>query len=82
MFLDEFEDKVSELQRLLVLDEALKTTPAPWWVTHKKLINGWSQCQILMTVRFSEAEEYHVERYDGRNDPGGHVIECYTLWAS
>ena len=43
-FLVEFEDKVSELHRLLVLDEGLKATPACWCVTHKNSINRWSQC--------------------------------------
>ena len=63
-FLVEFEDKVSEPQRLLAFDEALKATPACWWETHKNLIIGWSQCQILMTIHFGDAEVYHAGRYD------------------
>ena len=35
-FLMEFQEKVAEPQQLLVLEEALKATPAHWWVTHKK----------------------------------------------
>ena len=35
-FLVEFEEKVSEPQRLLALEEELKATPARWWETHKK----------------------------------------------
>ena len=38
-FIDEFEDKVSDPHRLLVLEEALKATPARWWDTHKKSID-------------------------------------------
>ena len=34
VFLMEFEDKVLEPQRLMALDEAMKDTPAHWWVTH------------------------------------------------
>ena len=65
----------------MALDEALKDTPARWWETHKKTITGWAQCQCLMTVHFSNAKEYHAGRYDGRNDPSGHLMESQTLWA-
>ena len=37
----EFEEKVSEPQRLLATEEALKATPACWWVTHENTITGW-----------------------------------------
>ena len=43
-FLLAFEDKVSEPQQLLALDEVLKATLACWWETHKNSITGWSQC--------------------------------------
>ena len=79
-FLMEFEEKVLEPQRLLALEEALKATLARWWETHKKTIIGWAQFLRLMTVRFSNVEAYHASRYDGRNDPGGHLRECQTLW--
>ena len=36
VILMEFEEKVLEPQRLLAMEEALKATPAHWWVTHKK----------------------------------------------
>ena len=38
-FLTEFEEKVTEPQRLLALDFTLKATPARWWVTHKQSIS-------------------------------------------
>ena len=81
-FLVEFEDKVSEPQWLMALDKALKATPTCWWVTYKKSITGWSQCHRLMPVCFGDVEVYHTERYDGRSNPGNHLIECQTLWAS
>ena len=35
-----------------------------------------------MTVHFGNAEGYHAGRYDGQNDPSGHLMECQTFWAS
>ena len=43
-FLMDIEEKVSEPQRLLALEEALKATPMRWWETHKKTITGWAYC--------------------------------------
>jgi hypothetical protein len=37
-FLSEFEEIVPVQQRLLALDEALKSMPTRWWGTHKKNI--------------------------------------------
>ena len=33
-------------------------------------------------VHFGDVEVYHAGRYDGRNDPASHLIECQTLWTS
>ena len=54
-FLNEFEEKVFEPQRLLALEEALKSTPACWWMTHKQTIHEWAQCQRLMMVCFDDS---------------------------
>ena len=35
-FWEEFEEKVTESQRLSALDYVLKATPARWWSTHKQ----------------------------------------------
>ena len=35
-----------------------------------------------MTVHFRNAKAYHTGKYDGRNDPSGHLMECQTSWAS
>ena len=51
-FLLKFEGKVSEPQRLLELEEALKATSIRLWATYKKSVIGWSQCRILMIVLF------------------------------
>jgi hypothetical protein len=37
-FLADFEASVPTQQRLLAMDEALKSTPTRWWVTHKSNI--------------------------------------------
>ena len=41
-FLEEFEAKVFEPQRLLALGEALKDTLACWWEVHKETIHEWA----------------------------------------
>ena len=81
-FLAEFKDKVSEPQRLLALDEALKATPTRWWETHKKSIDRCSLCCRLMEVHFSDTKSYQREKYDGRNDPNYHLMACHTMWVS
>ena len=78
-FLMMFEEKVSEPHQLLALEEALKATPTRWWETHKRTITGWAQCRRLMTVHFGNAEAYQARRYDRRNDPKGHLMECQIL---
>ena len=82
MFLMEFEEKVSEPQQFLALEEALKATQARSWETQQNTITGWAQCRRLMTILFGNTEAYHAGRYDGRNDPSNHLMECQTLWAS
>jgi hypothetical protein len=65
-FLTNFELKVLEIQRLLVLDIALKETPACWWGTHKENIHDWYQCKILLCIRFgAEQENKYMQKYDG-----------------
>jgi hypothetical protein len=62
-FLFEFGGIVPVQQRLLELDEALKSTLARWWGRHKKNIVGWVQCRTLLTVRFSDQIEGCEVRY-------------------
>jgi hypothetical protein len=50
-FLLEFEETVPVQQRLLALNEALKSTLARWWGTHKRNVTKWIQCCTLMTTR-------------------------------
>ena len=54
-FLQEFEEKVFEPQRILALEDARKATPVQWWETHKPMIHEWEQCWRLMMVRFSDS---------------------------
>jgi hypothetical protein len=55
------------------MDEALKTTPARWWGTHKSNIIDWAQCRTLMTAWFSSQEVSCEVRYIGRSCPENHV---------
>ena len=80
-FLKDFEAKVSEPHCLLEIGEALKATPARWWVVHKETIPKWEQCQWLMIARFDDMEVYHTRRYDGHNIPCSHLREFQILWA-
>jgi hypothetical protein len=72
-FLLDFEEIVPTPQILLAMDEALKSTPARWWGTHKNNITDWVQCRTLMTVRFSEQVEGYEVRYKGQSFPKDHV---------
>ena len=74
IFINEFEDKVSEPQQLLVLEEALKATSERWWDTHKTSIGDWHICLRIMEIQFGEAEYYQGKKYDGRNDPTSHLV--------
>jgi hypothetical protein len=38
-FLVSMEEKITEDQRILVLDLALEETPARWWASHKVVIS-------------------------------------------
>ena len=51
-FLAEFERIVQVQQRMLALDEALKSTKYRWWGTHNKNITDWVQCHTLLTMHF------------------------------
>ena len=35
-----------------------------------------------MKIHFGNTEDYHARRYDGKNIPRDHIIECQTLWES
>jgi hypothetical protein len=73
VFLMEFEEIVPIQQRLLALDEALKSTPTRWRGTHKHNITYWVQCHTLMTTQFSEQVEGCEVRYTSRSCPKDHV---------
>lgn len=40
-FFRDYERRVPECRKLLVLDQALRAAPVKWWVTHKKNIRYW-----------------------------------------
>jgi hypothetical protein len=58
MFVKAFESQVVEQKRLLSLDFILKETLARWWATPREGIKYWSQCNILMKVRFDNKIKY------------------------
>jgi hypothetical protein len=57
LFINEFELRVPEQQRLLALDVVLKATPTRWWVAHREGMKDWSHCKRLMQLRFGTEVE-------------------------
>ena len=53
-FFTEFEEKVVEHQSLSMLEFVLNPVLARWWVAHKESISEWTQCPILLEIRFRE----------------------------
>ena len=79
-FLDEFEEKVTESQRLSALDYVLKATPARWWGTHKQSISKWRQCRRLMEIIFGEEISFPNQKYIGLTYPRKHIEHCRRIW--
>ena len=80
-FLTQYECEVLENQRLLVLDLALKATPARWWGAHKETITNWYQCKRLLCIRFGAEQEYNKQqKYQGKEAPAKYLAKCKTLW--
>jgi hypothetical protein len=77
----DFEAIVPVQQRLLAMDEALKSTPTRWWGTHKSNITDWTQYRTLMTTRFSSQVGSCEVRYIGRRCPKDHVQSCEEAWS-
>jgi hypothetical protein len=50
-FLRNFKLDAMENQRSLVLDIALKATPAHWWGARKEKIKNWYQCKRLLDLK-------------------------------
>ena len=72
-FLSEFETSVPTQQRLLAMDEAMKSTPTIWWGTYKGNITDWTQCRTLMTTWFLAQVGSCEVMYIGRSCPKDHV---------
>ena len=79
-FLVEFEEKVTESQRLSALDYVLKATPARWWGTHKQSISEWTQSRRIMEITFGEEISYADKKNIGLADPGKHIVHCCIVW--
>jgi hypothetical protein len=80
-FLAQYKDEVSENQRLLALDIALKATLARWWGAHKETITDWYQCKQLLHIRFGAKQKNNKQqKHDGQGAPVEHWEECITLW--
>jgi hypothetical protein len=80
-FVKALELKIPKQLRLLALDVVLKATPAIWWASHKEGIEDWSQCKILLQVRFGTKVDY-VQRYRGVSDPIDRTKHCRKIWSS
>jgi hypothetical protein len=57
LFVNPFEFQVLKQQMLLALYVVLKGSPPRWSVAHKGGMKDWSQCRILMQVRFGTEVE-------------------------
>ena len=79
-FLEEFEEKVTESQRLSALEYVLKSTPTRWWGTHKQSISKWPQCRRLMEIRFGEEINYSDQKYTGLTNPTKHIEHYHGIW--
>jgi hypothetical protein len=79
-FLAEFEKIVQVQQRMLALDEALKSTLARWWGAHKRNIAECTQCHTLLKVRFLEQVEGCEVHYMGQSCPKDHMRSCEEAW--
>ena len=75
-FLEEFQAKVTESQQLSAFDFVLKATPARWCGTHKQYIFEWSQCRILLEIRFGEEISYIGRNYIVLTSPVEHIEHC------
>jgi hypothetical protein len=74
-----YEEEVSDNQRLLSLDIALKATPARWWGVHKQNIQDWYQCKRLLRIRFgAEQKRSATQKYNGHGTPAKHLEQCRT----
>ena len=79
-FLIYFEEKVSEPQRLLALDVALKATPTRWCVTYKQSILECPQCRRFLEIRFCENMIYTGQKYIRLTNPIDHIEHCHATW--
>jgi len=79
-FLTRYEDKVSDIQRLLALDIALKATPAIWWGAHKETIKDWYQCKRLLCIKLGAKQKRSAaQKYNGQGAPAEHLEKCREL---
>ena len=79
-FLEQFEEKVTESQRLSALDYVPKDMPARWRGTHKKSISEWPQCKTLMEIIFGKDISFPDLKYTSLIDSGKHIENCRTVW--
>ena len=53
---------------------------ARWWDTHKHYIFEWSQCRILMDIKFGEQINYFDQKYTGLTNFVEHIEHSYKKW--
>lgn len=58
-----YQMKIPKKDWLRALDVALKATLARWQSTHKRCIEEWSQCKMLMKIKFSTTSKYFGVKY-------------------
>jgi hypothetical protein len=60
-FLTDIDGKVVPEKRILVLDIALKDTPARWWATHRASLLDWEDAKRAIRYRFLRSDQVTTE---------------------
>ena len=76
-FIAKVEDKLSEEQRIPLMDVALQSTSARWWKNHYNSLSQWSCVAAALRARFKEDEGPRSKRrYQGNSDLKDHLKLC------
>ena len=80
-FITKVEEKVPIEQRVPLMDVAMQSTSARWWVNHRNSLSKWEDFAIALRARFKEdAGPQFIEKYQGDFDPTNHLENCEYNW--
>ena len=76
-FIAKVEEKVLIEHRVPLMDVALQSTLARWWVNHRNSLPQWEDVAIALRARFQEASGPQcIEKYQGDYDPIENLRNC------